>query len=77
MSDHSANDFTLDFEKPVRALEKQIEELQEAERKSEIDISKEIKALQKKVNSLIKEIYSNLTPWESATFTSPKTSSLC
>jgi acetyl-CoA carboxylase carboxyl transferase subunit alpha len=58
------NDFTLDFEKPVRALEKQIEELQEAERKSEIDISKEIKALQKKVNSLIKEIYSNLTPWE-------------
>jgi acetyl-CoA carboxylase carboxyl transferase subunit alpha len=58
------NDFTLDFEKPVRALEKQIEELQEAEKKSEIDISKEIKALQKKVNSLIKEIYSNLTPWE-------------
>ncbi len=58
------NDFTLDFEKPVRALEKQIEELQEAERKSEIDISKEINALQKKVNSLIKEIYSNLTPWE-------------
>lgn len=58
------NDFTLDFEKPVRALERQIEELQEAEKKSEIDISKEIKALQKKVNSLIKEIYSNLTPWE-------------
>lgn len=58
------NDFTLEFEKPVRALEKQIEELQEAEKKSEIDISKEIKALQKKVNSLIKEIYSNLTPWE-------------
>ncbi len=58
------NDFTLDFEKPVRALEKQIEELQEAEKKSEIDISKEITALQKKVNSLIKEIYSNLTPWE-------------
>ncbi len=58
------NDFTLDFEKPVRALEKQIEELQEAEKKSEIDISREIKALQKKVNSLIKEIYSNLSPWE-------------
>lgn len=58
------NDFTLDFEKPVRALEKQIEELQEAELRSEIDISKEIKALQKKVNSLIKEIYSNLSTWE-------------
>lgn len=58
------NNFTLDFEKPVRALEKQIEDLQEAERKSEIDISKEIKALQSKVNSLIKEIYGNLSPWE-------------
>ena len=58
------NNFTLDFEKPVRALEKQIEDLQEAERKSEIDISKEIKALQGKVNSLIKEIYGNLSPWE-------------
>jgi acetyl-CoA carboxylase carboxyl transferase subunit alpha len=60
----TANDFTLDFEKPVRALEKQIEELQQAEEKSEIDISKEIKALQKKVNSLVKEIYSNLSTWE-------------
>lgn len=58
------NDFTLEFEKPVKALEKQIEELQEAEKKSEIDISKEIKALQKKVNSLVNEIYSNLTSWE-------------
>ena len=58
------NDFTLEFEKPVKALEKQIEELQEAEKKSEIDISKEIKALQKKVNSLVTEIYSNLTSWE-------------
>lgn len=58
------NDFTLDFEKPVRDLERQIEELQEAEKKTEIDISKEIKALQKKVSSLTKEIYGNLTPWE-------------
>lgn len=63
MSD-ATNDFALDFEKPVRALEKQIEELQQAEEKSEIDISKEIKALQKKVNSLVKEIYSNLSSWE-------------
>jgi acetyl-CoA carboxylase carboxyl transferase subunit alpha len=58
------NDFALDFEKPVRALEKQIEELQQAEQKSEIDISKEIKALQKKVTSLVQEIYSNLSTWE-------------
>jgi len=64
MMSNLLNDFTLEFEKPVKALEKQIEELQEAEKKSEIDISKEIKALQKKVNSLVNEIYSNLTSWE-------------
>lgn len=58
------NDFTLEFEKPVRDLEKQIEDLQEAGLRPEIDLSKEIKALQKKVNLLIKEIYGNLTPWE-------------
>lgn len=58
------NDFALEFEKPVRELEKQIEVLQEAEKKSDVDISGEIKALKKKVNSLVDEIYNNLTPWE-------------
>lgn len=57
-------DYTLDFEKPVHELENQIKELQEANAKPGIDISKEIKALEKKVDTLIKEIYGNLTPWE-------------
>lgn len=58
------NNFTLDFEKPVRDLENQIKELQEASARPELDISREIKALQKKVNALVQEIYENLTPWE-------------
>ena len=57
-------DYTLDFEKPVHELENQIKELKEAGNRPGIDISKEIEALQKKVNSLTKEIYSNLSPWE-------------
>lgn len=57
-------DYTLDFEKPVNELENQIKELQEANAKPGIDISKEIKALQDKVESLIKDIYTNLSPWE-------------
>lgn len=57
-------DYTLDFEKPVQELESQIRDLQEANAKPGIDISKEIKALQKKVDNLVKEIYGNLTPWE-------------
>lgn len=57
-------DYTLDFEKPVHELENQIKELQEANAKSGIDITKEIKALQDKVDKLNREIYSNLSPWE-------------
>lgn len=53
--------YTLEFEKPVKELEDQIREL---ENKGHVDLSKEVKALQKKVNGLIKEIYENLTPWE-------------
>ncbi len=56
--------FTLDFERPVRALENQIKDLKEASSRPELDISREIKALEKKVSNLIKEIYGNLTPWE-------------
>jgi acetyl-CoA carboxylase carboxyl transferase subunit alpha len=57
-------EYTLDFEKPVQELENQIRELREANNTPGIDISKEISALQKKVDTLIKEIYGNLSPWE-------------
>jgi acetyl-CoA carboxylase carboxyl transferase subunit alpha len=63
MSDLLSN-YTLEFEKPVRDLENQIKELQVASLRPEIDISKEIKALQKKVSTLIQDIYENLSPWE-------------
>ncbi len=58
------NNYTLEFEKPVRDLENQIKELQGASLRPEIDISKEINALQTKVSTLIKDIYANLSPWE-------------
>ncbi|MDP7320494.1 MAG: acetyl-CoA carboxylase carboxyltransferase subunit alpha [Bacteriovoracaceae bacterium] len=57
-------EYTLDFEKPVHELENQIKELKEANSKSDLDISKEITALQKKVDSMLKEIYEGLDPWE-------------
>ena len=60
----SHNEFALEFEKPVKALENQIKELQELGEKPDIDISSEIQALNLKVNSLIKDIYSNLSPWD-------------
>jgi acetyl-CoA carboxylase carboxyl transferase subunit alpha len=57
-------DYTLEFEKPVLDLETQIKELKEANDKPGIDISKEIKALQLKVDKMTNEIYGNLSSWE-------------
>jgi acetyl-CoA carboxylase carboxyl transferase subunit alpha len=57
-------EYTLEFEKPVYELEIQIKELKDANEKSDLDISKEIEALQSKVDSLLKNIYEKLNPWE-------------
>ena len=56
--------FTLDFEKPVKILEDQIQELKLASDGKGIDVSNEIKALERKTSQLTKEIYSKLSPWE-------------
>lgn len=56
-------DFTLDFERPVTELERQIRELKEASHQN-IDISHEIAALQSKVDQMLEDIFKNLSPWE-------------
>lgn len=56
-------DFTLEFERPVTELERQIRELK-ATSNQNIDISHEIAALQAKVDNMLEEIFKNLTPWE-------------
>ncbi|MEW6652535.1 MAG: acetyl-CoA carboxylase carboxyltransferase subunit alpha [Bacteroidota bacterium] len=52
----------LDFEKPIIELENKIEEMRKHE--TALDISKEIKTLEEKVNQLKQTIYSNLTRWQ-------------
>lgn len=52
----------LDFEQPIAELNKKIEELRFVQDDSAVDISKEIKQLQKKSDDLTKSIYSKLTP---------------
>lgn len=53
-----------DFEKPVIELEKKIEELRKFSAEKEVDLSAEINNLEKKLKSLKKGIYSNLSPWQ-------------
>ena len=54
----------LDFEQPIADLEGKIENLRFAQDDSAVDISEEIGRLEKKSQTLTKDIYAKLTPWQ-------------
>lgn len=54
----------LDFEKPVIELEKKITEMEEYAREAGVNLNDDISRLEKKAQSLRKDIYSKLTPWQ-------------
>jgi len=54
----------LEFEKPVIDLQKKISEMEEYARETGVNLSDDIKRLQKKADTLRTEIYSKLTPWQ-------------
>ena len=56
--------YYLEFEKPIEELEIKIEELKRISDGKDIDISSEVKKLEKKVRELRSEIFSSLTPWQ-------------
>jgi len=59
-----ASNYTLDFEKPLQELDRQIEELTRVGREREIDVNEELALLQRKFEALRAEIYGNLTPMQ-------------
>lgn len=54
----------LDFEQPIAELESKIDELRYVQDDSAVDISEEIERLQKKTESLLKDVYAKLNPWQ-------------
>jgi acetyl-CoA carboxylase carboxyl transferase subunit alpha len=56
----------LDFEQPIAELEAKIDELRFVQDDSAVDIADEIQRLEKKSQSLIKDTYAKLTPWQVA-----------
>jgi acetyl-CoA carboxylase carboxyl transferase subunit alpha len=54
----------LDFEKPIETLYQEIEKIQEVGNKTKVDVSSAIAELTKKIEQTRKEIYSNLTEWQ-------------
>ena len=58
------NKQSLDFEKPLLDLEKQLEDLVQASHDSDLDFTNEIKAIEKKIEITKREVYSDLSSWQ-------------
>jgi acetyl-CoA carboxylase carboxyl transferase subunit alpha len=54
----------LDFEEPIKELDIQLKECLELGEKSEIDVTETSNKIRLKLKQTIKDIYSNLTPWQ-------------
>jgi acetyl-CoA carboxylase carboxyl transferase subunit alpha len=56
--------YSLEFEKPLRDLARQLDELRQQSVETHTDVAKEARALEKKIEVMQKELYSSLTPWQ-------------
>jgi len=54
----------LEFERPLRELDKKIEELKGWTREQKVDLQDQIRELENKLAQEKHEVYGNLTPWE-------------
>lgn len=55
---------TLEFEKPLRELEKRLEQLHQQSLETHIDLSVEIAQLERLIEKKRQEVYAALTPWQ-------------
>jgi acetyl-CoA carboxylase carboxyl transferase subunit alpha len=57
-------DITFDFEQPIVEIDKRIEELKKSAQEQSIDLSEQIKNLEKTRDELKQKIYNSLSPWQ-------------
>lgn len=60
----NGSNYSLDFERPLKELEKRIEEIRIFAEEKQIDMSEEIQRIETKARHLREEIFKNLTPWQ-------------
>jgi acetyl-CoA carboxylase carboxyl transferase subunit alpha len=56
--------YLLEFEKPLRELEKQLDALHQQSLENNIDMAAELGTIEQKIEVTRREIYSSLTPWQ-------------
>jgi acetyl-CoA carboxylase carboxyl transferase subunit alpha len=56
--------YALEFEKPLRELTKQLDELRQRSIETNVDLANEIHSIERKIETMQRDIYSNLSPWQ-------------
>ena len=56
--------YTLEFEKPLRELSAQLDQLRQRSLEHNLDLADEVAAIERKIDATQREIYSSLTPWQ-------------
>jgi len=56
--------YSLEFEKPLRELSNQLDQLRQQSLENNVDLAKEIASIERKIESTRREIYSDLSPWQ-------------
>jgi len=56
--------YLLEFEKPLRDMNRQLDELRQQSLESNVDLAQQIQAIEEELDFLQKQIYSDLTPWQ-------------
>src|SRR5687767_15736821 len=56
--------YVLQFEKPLRELVRQLDELRQRSIETTVDVSNEIRVIERNLERMQREIYANLSPWQ-------------
>ncbi len=56
--------YTMEFEKPLRDLARQLDELRQQSIETNVDLIQEARSIEKKIENMQRDIYSSLTPWQ-------------
>ena len=54
----------LPFERPIRELQDELDGLRKAQTEGKKDLGREIRTLEERIESLTREMFSRLSPWE-------------
>lgn len=57
-------EFILEFEKPLRDLQRQLDALTDTSREHKFDVSAEVAAIERRIEETKRQIYTDLSPWQ-------------